>query len=170
MPFQKRPARHVYRHRLGIKRNLARPQHVVAAEGQVKFGQVRVVPNGSTVGYQITENAREELVQDLRAARQQDMKVATLRYPSSGSGIVGQHVALDHCDGPEEISQHPRGKQPAHARPKNNRVLTQFQHGKSPSELAESQGHRLAFASALIISASKPAAAALARWRSMKFR
>ena len=95
--------------------------------------------------------------------------MATLRYPASGSGIVGQHVSLDHGDGPEEISQHPRGKQPAHARPDNNRVLTRSSVGRLPVGVANLR-HRLAFASALTMSASKPAAAALARWRSMKFR
>ena len=85
----------------------------MAAERQVKPGQIPVLPNGSTVGYQLIENPGEELIQDLRAALQQNMKMPTLRYPSSDSGVIGQHVSLDHSDGPKEISQHPRGNQPA---------------------------------------------------------
>ena len=118
----------------------------MAAERQVKLGQLPVVPNGSTVGYQLIEKPGEELIQDLRTARQQNMDMPTLRYPSSDSGIVRQHISLDHSDGPKEISQDPRGKQPAHARAKNDRALTQLWHGETPeskldvSSLADSWG------------------------------
>jgi len=52
--------------------------------------------------------------------------MSTLRYPPPVRGIVGQHVSFHHRDGPEEIGQYPRGEQPAHARAKNNRMVTQF--------------------------------------------
>ena len=104
----------------------------------VKLGQIPVLPNGSTVGHQLIEKPGEELIQDLRAALQQNMKMPTLWYPSSDSGVIGQHVSLDHSDGPEEISQHPRGNQPAHARPKNDRALTQLWHGETPIEVERS--------------------------------
>ena len=100
----------------------------MAAIGQVQLGQVRVVPDGSTVGDHLVENPREELIQDLRSTRQQGMGVSTLRYPPPVRGIVGQHISLDHCYGPEEISQHPCGKQPTHARAENDRMLSELRH------------------------------------------
>src|SRR5215467_782556 len=124
MAFQKRSARHVHRQCLRLKWDLARPEHFVAAERQVKLGQLPVVPNGSTVGCQLIEKPGEEPIQDLRTAGQQNMDMPTLRDPSSDSGTVRQHIPLDYSDGPKEISQDPRGKQPAHARPKNDRALT----------------------------------------------
>ena len=56
----------------------------------------------------------------------------TLRYPPPASGIVGQLISVDHRDGLEEIGKHPRGEQPAHARPENDRTLTQLGHGENP--------------------------------------
>ena len=53
-----------------------------------------------------------------------------LRYPPSVSGIVGQHVSVDHCDGVEEIGEHSCGEQPAHACPQNDRTLTQYRHSE----------------------------------------
>ena len=147
----------------------------MAAERQVQLGQLPVVPNGSTVGDQFIEKPGEELIQDLRTARQQNMDMPTLRYPSSDSGIVRQHVPLDDSDGVKEIGQDPRGKQSAHARPENDRALTQLWHGETPasksdvSSLADQLG-RNAVASAAAMRASKPAAAALARCRSKKSR
>src|ERR1700677_4821628 len=142
MAFQKRPARHVHRQCLGLKCDLARPEYLVAAERQVKLGQLPVVPNGSTVGYQLIEKPGEELIQDLRTARQQNMDMPALRYPSSNSGIVRQHIPLDHSDGPKEISQDPRGKQPAHARAENHRAPTQFWHSKTPESKSDVCHHR----------------------------
>ena len=126
MALQKRPARHIRRHCFVINCCLAGPQHFVAAEREVKLGQFPVVQNGSTVDNQPIENPGEQLIQDLCATRQQKMGMSTLRYPPPVRGIVGQHISFHHRDGPEEIGQHPRGEQPAHARPKNNRTLTQF--------------------------------------------
>ena len=60
----------------------------------------------------------------LSTARQKSMNVPALRYPPPVSRIVGQLVPLDNRDGPEEISEHPRGEQPAHARTQNDRTLT----------------------------------------------
>ena len=54
-----------------------------------------------------------------------------LRNPPSDSGGVRQHIPLDHSDGHKKISQDPRGEQPRHARPKNDRVLTAFWHGEN---------------------------------------
>jgi hypothetical protein len=82
----------------------------VAAERQVKLRQFPVVPNGNTVGDQLIEKPGEELIQDLRTARQQNVDMPTLRYPSSESGTVRQHIPLDQSDGPKEISQNPRGE------------------------------------------------------------
>jgi hypothetical protein len=65
------------------------------------------------------------------------MDMPTLRYPSSGSGTVRQHVPLDHGDGPKEISQDSCGKQPAHARPKNDRALTQLWHDETPASRSD---------------------------------
>ena len=88
MAFQKRPARHVHRQCLGLPRYLARPEYLVAAESQVQLGQLSVVPNGSTVGYEFIEKTGEELIQDLRATGQQNMNMPTLWHPSSVSGVV----------------------------------------------------------------------------------
>lgn len=131
MAFQKRPARHVHRQRIRLKSQLARPEHFVAAERQVKLGELPVVPNGSTIGHQLIEEPGEELIQDLRTPGQQNMDMPTLRYPLSDSGTARQHIPLDDSDGPKEISQDPRGKQPTHARPENDRVVTQFWHGEN---------------------------------------
>ena len=56
---------------------------------------------------------------------------AALRYALPGDRIVGQLVPLDHRDGSIEVGQHPGSKQPAHARPENDRALTQYRHGRS---------------------------------------
>jgi hypothetical protein len=103
----------------------------------MKLGQLPVIPNGSTVGYQVIEKSREEFIQDLRTAGQQNMDMPTLRDPSSDSGAVRQHIPIDHSDGPKEISQDPRGKQPTHACPKNDRALTQFWHGEAPESKSD---------------------------------
>jgi hypothetical protein len=60
----------------------------VAAERQAQLGQLPVIPNGSTVGYEFIEKPGEELIQDLRAASQQNMKMPTLWYPSSDNGVI----------------------------------------------------------------------------------
>ena len=60
--------------------------------------------------------------------------------PPPARGIVGQHIAFHHRDGPEEIGQHPRGEQPAHVRPKNNRTRTQFRHDETPNPLRKPLG------------------------------
>ena len=96
----------------------------MAAERQVKLRQLPVIPNGSTSGDQLVKKPRKKLIQDPRTAGQQNMDMPTLRYPSSDSGTIGQHIPLDHSDGSEEISQDPCGKQSAHARPENDRALT----------------------------------------------
>ena len=105
----------------------------MAAERQVQLGQFAVVPDGSTVGDQFIEKPGEELIQDLRAAGQQNMKMPTLRHPSPDSGFVRQRVALDDGDGVKEVGQNPRREQPAHARPENDRTLTQSCHGGTPA-------------------------------------
>ncbi|BCZ21202.1 hypothetical protein MYSE111917_25865 [Mycobacterium senriense] len=89
----------------------------MAAERQVKLGQLPVVPNGSTACYQLIQKSGEELIQDLRTAGQQNMNMPTLGDPSSDRGAVRQYIPFDHSDGHKEISQDPRGKQAGHARP-----------------------------------------------------
>src|SRR5580693_9163976 len=120
MAFQKRPARHVDRQRVGLLRDLARAEYVVATERQVQLGQLSVVPNGSTVGYQFIEKPGKELIEGLRAAGQQNMNMPALRYPASDSGVVWKQIPLDNSDGFKEISQNPCGKQSAHACPEND--------------------------------------------------
>ena len=116
MAFQKRPARHVRRQCLVVECRLAGPQHFVAADREVEPGQFPVVQDGSTVGNQPVENPGEQLLQDLCATRQQKMGMPTLRYSPPVRGIVVQHISFHHRDGPEEIDQHSRGEEPAHAR------------------------------------------------------
>jgi hypothetical protein len=76
------------RQSLRLLHYLARAEYVVAAERQVQLGQLSVVPNGRTVGYQFTEKPGEELIQDLSSAGQQNVNVTTLGYPPSDSGVV----------------------------------------------------------------------------------
>src|SRR6185312_16028400 len=115
----------------------------MAAIGQVQFGQVRVIPDGSTTSNQFIENPGEEFIQDLSTARQQCMDMPTLRYPPPVSGIVEQHVSLDHHDGLEEIGEHSCSEQPAHARTQNDRTLTKYRHSKPP-KLADTGSPRSA--------------------------
>jgi len=95
----------------------------------VQLGELSVVPNGCAVGYEFIEKPGEELVQDLPTAGQQNMKMATLRYSSSDSGVVRQHVSLDKSDGVKEVGQDPRRKQATHARPEDDGALSQSCHG-----------------------------------------
>jgi hypothetical protein len=86
--FQKRSARHVNRQRFRLLGDPSRADNLVAAERQKKLGQLSLTPHGRTVGDQIIEKPGKELVQDLRAAGQQNMNVPTLWHPASDSGIV----------------------------------------------------------------------------------
>jgi hypothetical protein len=54
----------------------------------VQLGQLSVVPNGSTVGYEFIEKTGEKLIQELRAAGQQNMNMPTLWYPLSVGGVI----------------------------------------------------------------------------------
>ena len=131
--LQERPARLVQRVGLGIDACFAGPQKPVPTIGPVEPGQFAAVPHRCTVGDQLIENPREELIQDLRTARQQSVGVRALRHAPPVSGVVGQHVTLLHGDGPVMVGQHPGGEQPAHARSQNNRMLTQHRHGENPT-------------------------------------
>jgi hypothetical protein len=53
-----------------------------------------------------------------------------LWYATPVGGIVGQHIPLDHRDGLVVIGEHPRGKQPAHARAQNDGTFTQYRRGE----------------------------------------
>ena len=65
----------------------------------------------------VDSHIREQLIQDLGTARQQNVNVPTVRYAAPIRGIIRQLIPLGHRDGPEEVCEHPRGEKPAHARP-----------------------------------------------------
>jgi hypothetical protein len=57
------------------------------------------------------------------------MNVTALGYAPALCTFGRQYVALDDRDGSIRIRQHSGGKETAHARPKNDRVLTDLRHG-----------------------------------------
>ena len=56
-----------------------------------------------------------------------------LRHASSLSGASGHLIALNHRDGLVKVGKHSGGQQAAHARPKNNRVFSNFCHSDLPA-------------------------------------
>lgn len=100
----------------------------MSAEGEISFSEVSIARNGCAGGGKFIEKSGEELIEDLRAAREQGMDVTALGYSPPVRRVVGQRIALDNRDGLVEIGQHPRGQQSAHARAEYHRMLTDLRH------------------------------------------
>jgi hypothetical protein len=60
------------------------------------------------------------------------MRVSTLRNATPVLRLIGKRVSIHNGDSPKEIGQHSRGKQPAHAGPKDDRVRIWLGHGDAP--------------------------------------
>jgi hypothetical protein len=106
-------------------------QELMARGTKESLGQIAVIKDWCAGHDELVKEPREQLAQDLRPTPEQRMRVAALRYAAPVSGTVGQDIPLHHGDGPVEIGEHPRGKQPAHARPNNDRTLTEYRHGET---------------------------------------
>ena len=56
------------------------------------------------------------------------MNVTALGYAASLRNLRRQHIPLDDRDSAIEIRYHSGGEKTAHARPENDRTLTEFRH------------------------------------------
>ena len=77
---------------------------------------------------QVGQQAREQLIEDLRAARQQCVRMPALRNPLPVCRALRQQVAVDNRHPLVGIGQHPGRQQPAHASPKDHSVITDLPH------------------------------------------
>ena len=77
---------------------------------------------------QVGQQSREQLLQDLRAARQQHVRMPALRNPLPVCRALRQQVAVDNRHPLVGIRQHPGRQQPAHAGPKDHSVITDLPH------------------------------------------
>jgi hypothetical protein len=98
-------------------------------EGHAELGEVPVVPHYGTVGHELRQKAGKQTLQDFRTTRPQCVNVTALGHAPSLCTLGRQHIALDDRDGSVEIRQHSGRKETAHARPENDRMLTDLRHG-----------------------------------------
>lgn len=92
---------------------------------RAKILSVRMTPEEFS-GDQLVQQTGEQLVEDLRAARLQQVTVTAVRHPLPhalpGRG-ADQGVAFDDGDPVVELGQHARRQQPGHARAEHHRML-----------------------------------------------
>jgi hypothetical protein len=81
---------------------------------------------------QVGQQSREQLIEDLRAARQQCVRMPALRNPLPVCRALRQQVAVDNRHPLVGIGQHPGRQQPAHAGPKDHSVITDLPHHGQP--------------------------------------
>ena len=88
-----------------------------------------------TVRHQVGEQPGEQLVEDLRPARQQPMGVPALRDSLAVQPGLRQRVPFDDRHPPVRIGQHPGREQATHAGTQNRRVITNRLHLRPPRRL-----------------------------------
>jgi hypothetical protein len=88
------------------------------------------VQGGHTVGGEVVEHAREELVEDPRAGDEQPVGVASLGDATPGLRRIRQLVAFDHGHPRERVRQHASGQEAGHARAEDHRMLADGRSGR----------------------------------------
>ena len=127
LALQERPARHVAR---GVRRAVLAQQVTAEREPQLP----EIAHHRHPRRRQASQEPREQVVEDLRAAGQQRVRVPALRHPLAMHPCLWQHVTFDDRHPLVRIRQHLCRKQPAHARPQHDRVVTDLAHLLPPDE------------------------------------
>jgi hypothetical protein len=77
---------------------------------------------------QLAEQIRKEPIEDLRAARYQDVGMSTLRDTAAMLARPQQVVAVQHCDSGVRLGQYARSEEPGQASAQDHCVITDLAH------------------------------------------
>jgi hypothetical protein len=91
--------------------------------------ELREVPDHRcTLSYQVVEQSRKQLIEDLRPSGHQQVSVPALGNAPPILIRFWERVAFHDRDSPVRVGQHPGGEQPSHAGAEDHRVVTDLRH------------------------------------------